>query len=139
MSPVDVLLVEDAAGDALLAIEALSDLPTPVKVHIARDGNQALQMLERGTFLPSLVLLDLNIPEVSGLQVLERFHSRSIPIVVLSGSSRETDKCLAMALGASEYVQKPTDLKAFRDTLWRVIEKWVSGKPSGAADEASAS
>jgi|SRR5579863_107617 len=129
MSPVDVLLVEDAAGDALIVIEALSEFPTPVKVHIARDGIQALQMLERGTFRPSLVLLDLNIPEVSGLQVLERYRSRSVPIVVLSASSRETDKGLAMALGASEYVQKPTDLRAFRDILWRVIERWASWKP----------
>src|SRR5271170_6159998 len=105
MTPVDVLLVEDSAGDALLAIEVLSEFPMPVKVHIARDGTQALQMLERGTFLPSLVLLDLNIPEVSGLEVLERYHSSSIPIVVLSASSRETDKCLAIELGASEYIQ----------------------------------
>ena len=125
MTPVDVLLVEDAAGDAVLAIHLLSQFPKPVKVHIARDGTQALQMLERGTFRPSLVLLDLNIPEVSGLEVLERYHSRSIPIVVFSGSSRETDKCLALELGASEYIQKPTDLQTYRETLWGIVERWV--------------
>jgi DNA-binding response OmpR family regulator len=95
--------------------------------------------LERGTFLPSLVLLDLNIPEVSGLEVLERYHSRSIPIIVLSASSRETDKCLAMALGASEYIQKSTDLRVFRDTLWGIVQRWVRSAPSGASSEASAS
>jgi DNA-binding response OmpR family regulator len=137
MTPVDVLLVEDSAGDALLAIEVLSEFPMPVKVHIARDGTQALQMLERGTFLPSLVLLDLDIPKVSGLEVLEQYRSRSIPIVVLSASSRETDKCLAIELGASEYIQKPTDLQAFRDTLWGILERWVSWKPSGTPNEAS--
>src|SRR5579863_765494 len=139
MSPVDVLLVEDAAGDALIVIEALSEFPTPVKVHIARDGIQALQMLERRTFRPSLVLLDLNIPEVSGLEVLERYHSRSIPIIVFSASSRETDKCLALELGASEYFQKPTDLQTYRETLWGILERWVSWKPNGAPNEASRS
>jgi len=130
MTPVDVLLVEDSAGDALVALQVLSEFPMPVKVHIARDGIQALQLLAGGTFLPSLVLLDLDIPKVSGLEVLERHHSSSIPIVVLSASSRETDKCLAMELGASEYIQKPTDLQTFRDTLWAILEKWVSWKPS---------
>jgi DNA-binding response OmpR family regulator len=131
--------VEDIAGDALLALQVLSDFPKPIKVHIARDGSQALQMLEEGAFRPSLILLDLNIPKVSGLEVLERYHSRNIPIVILSASSRETDKRLAMELGASDYIQKPTDPQTFRDTLWAILEKWVSWSPSGASDVASAS
>jgi CheY-like chemotaxis protein len=127
MNPVDVLLVEDCAGDALLACQILAEFPMPLKVHIALDGHQALQMLAGGTFSPRLVLLDLTIPELSGLQVLERYSSPDIPVVVFTGSSRETDKRLAMALGASEYIEKPTDLPAFRNALWGSIERWVFG------------
>jgi len=137
-TPVEVLLVEDSAGDALLASQVLAEFPLPVRVHIARDGAQALQMLAEGSFRPRLVILDLKIPEVSGLQVLERHHSPGIPIVVLSGSSRETDKNLAIALGAVEYVQKPTSLHAFRDALWGMVGRWVFGMPTGAANGASA-
>jgi CheY-like chemotaxis protein len=127
MTPVDVLLVEDCAGDALLACQILAAFPMPLKVHIAMDGQQALQMLAGGTFSPRLVLLDLSIPKISGLQVLERYSSPDIPVVVLSGSSRETDKRLAMALGASEYIEKPKDLPSFQNALWGSVEKWVFG------------
>ena len=137
ITPAEVLLVEDSAGDALLASQVLAEFPLPVRVHVARDGAQALQMLAGGTFRPRLVILDLNIPVVSGLQVLERHRSPGIPIVVLSGSSRETDKNLAIALGAVEYVQKPTSCHAFRDALWGIVERWVFAMPSGTANEAS--
>jgi len=127
-TPVDVLLVEDCAGDALLTRQMLAESPVRVKLHIARDGAQALQLLEGATFRPSLVILDLNLPEVSGLQVLKRYRSPGIPIVVFSGSSSETDRHSALALGASEYVCKPTDLQAFREAVWDIVEKWALEK-----------
>ncbi len=132
MTPVEVLLVEDCAGDALLASQILSEFPLPVKVHIARDGAQALQMLAGGSFRPSLVMLDLNLPEVSGLQVLKGYRGTSVPIVVFSGSSREADQRLALTLGASEYVQKPNDIEAFREAVWGIIEKWALGNQAAS-------
>jgi CheY-like chemotaxis protein len=128
MAPVEVLLVEDSPGDALLACQVLSEFRLPLKVHIARDGAQALQMLQARSWRPSVVMLDLDLPEVSGLQLLERYRPADIPMVVFSGSSRETDRNRALALGASDYVQKPTDLQAFRQALWGIIDNWALGK-----------
>src|ERR1700722_9580803 len=70
MSPSEVLLVEDNAGDALLVGQVLAEYPRPVHLRIARDGEQALQILGEPGFKPDLVILDLNIPRVSGYTVL---------------------------------------------------------------------
>lgn len=136
MIPVDVLLVEDCAGDALLATRVLSEFPIPVKVHIARDGAQALEMLRESAWRPKVVMLDLDIPEVSGHQVLNQHQPSGIPIVVFSGSPKETDKLLALSLGASDYVEKPTELTAFRGAVWGILRKWVfeNGRRNEASD-----
>jgi two-component system, chemotaxis family, response regulator Rcp1 len=124
MIPLEVLLVEDNAGDALLASQILAEAPIPVKLHIARDGAQALQMLAGERLKPDIVILDLGLPEIDGLRVMERYHPVDVPIVVFSASRRESDKLLAKALGASEYVVKPTDLQDFRDAVWGMIQRW---------------
>ena len=136
MTPVEVLLVEDNAGDALLASQILAEAPAPVKLHIARDGAQALQMLS-GSFKPNVVILDLSLPEIDGLHMMERYHPIDVPIVVFSASRKESDKLLAKALGASEYVVKPTDLQAFRDAVWGIVEKWGFGKQNGVSGAAT--
>ena len=130
MEPLEILLVEDNAGDALLATQALAEAPLPVKVHIARDGAQALQML--ASFQPNIVILDLRLPEIDGLKMLEYYHPTNVPIVVFSGSNRESDKLLAKASGASEYIVKPFDLRAFRSALWGIVERWGRKQGSGA-------
>jgi len=124
MIPVEVLLVEDNAGDALLASQVLAEAPIPVKLHIARDGAQALQMLTGERFKPDVVILDLGLPDIDGLHMMERYHPVDVPIVVFSASRRESDKLLAKALGASEYIVKPTDLRAFQDAVWGMIQRW---------------
>ncbi len=124
MIPVEVLLVEDNAGDALLASQILAEAPVPVKLHIARDGAQALHMLTGEHLKPDVVILDLGLPEIDGLRIMERYHPVDVPIVVFSASRRESDKLLAKALGASEYVVKPTDLQAFRDAVWGMVQRW---------------
>ena len=86
MKPVEVLLVEDNAGDTLLIQQILAEGSIPVRVHVARDGEQALQMLDNPEFRPGLVILDLNIPRVPGSAVLERYHSAKTPIVIFSSS-----------------------------------------------------
>jgi chemotaxis family two-component system response regulator Rcp1 len=134
MTALEVLLVEDNAGDALLASQILAEAPTPVKLHIARDGAQALQMLSSG-MKPSVVILDLNMPEIDGLHMMERYHPVDVPIVVFSASHRESDKLLAKALGASEFVVKPSDLQAFRDALIGIVERW-GRKRNGATGAA---
>jgi two-component system, chemotaxis family, response regulator Rcp1 len=128
MAPAVVLLVEDEAGDALLANQVLADAPFPVKLHIARDGGQALQMLSDQEFRPDVVILDLNLPEVNGFRMLQRFDRSEIPVVIFTASTRETDKVLAKGLGAVEYVVKPTDLDEFRRAVWGMVERWGGQK-----------
>lgn len=139
MLPVEVLLVEDNAGDALLASQILAEAPVPVKLHIARDGAQALQMLSSQHLKPDVVILDLTLPEMDGLRVMESYHPPDVPIVVFSASRRESDKLLAKALGAAEYVVKPSDLQAFRDAVWGMVQRWGGRRHSGSAGKATAS
>jgi DNA-binding NtrC family response regulator len=125
MKPVDILLVEDNAGDTLLIQQTLAEGSIPVKLHVARDGEQALQMLDNPEFTPGLIILDLNIPRIPGSAVLERYHSAEIPIVIFSSSWNEAEISRAMELGAREFAQKPTDLQAFSDVVCGMVERWA--------------
>jgi len=125
MKPVEVLLVEDNAGDTLLIQQTLAEGPLPVKLHVARDGEQALQMLDDPDFNPGLIILDLNIPRIPGSAVLERYHAQKTPIVIFSSSWNEAEISRAMELGAREFAQKPTDLQAFSDVICGMVERWA--------------
>ena len=89
-------------------------------------------MLADANLKLDLIILDLNLPRITGLGVLERYHPKDIPVVVFSASSMQTDREFALALGASDYVQKPIDLQAFADTVCGIITKWAGRKGSGA-------
>src|SRR5579864_9637360 len=130
MEPAHILLVEDSAGDTLL-VQQLS-CPVAYKLHIARDGEQALQMLADPNLKLDLIILDLNLPRITGLGVLERYHPKDIPVVVFTVSWRQTDREFALALGASEYIRKPSDLQAFTDAVCGIINKWARRKGIGA-------
>jgi CheY-like chemotaxis protein len=132
MEPAHILLVEDNAGDTLLVQQALASCPFAFRLHVARDGEQALAMLADPNFKLDLIILDLNLPRITGLGVLERYHPKDIPIVVFSASSRQTDKEFALALGASDYVEKPIDLRSFTDVVCGIILKWTGKKQSTA-------
>jgi CheY-like chemotaxis protein len=133
VEPAHILLVEDNVGDTLLIQQVLASCPVAFKLHIARDGEQALQMLADPNLKLDLIILDLNLPRITGLGVLERHHSKDTPVVVFSVSSRQTDKEFALALGASEYVEKPIDLPAFTDVVCEIVVKWLRQKQSGVA------
>jgi CheY-like chemotaxis protein len=100
MNSSEVLLVEDNAGDALLVGQALAECPTPVHLHVARDGEQALQILGEPDFRPDLIILDLNIPKISGYTVLASYQLKKTPIVVFTASENEGDVNRALMLGA---------------------------------------
>src|SRR5579862_8873841 len=100
MKPIHVLLAEDDVGDVLLVAKILDEYPIPVKLHIARDGMDALLLLAGGTFQPDLVIVDLSMPNISGHGVIERFHPTDVPIVVFSSSENEADIQRALKLGA---------------------------------------
>ena len=121
----EVLFVEDSAGDVLLTGQILADAPRPVKLHIARDGVQALSILGDRSFEPALIVVDLSLPGLSGFEVLERNPRKDIPVVVFSASINKAEKERAFALGAVGYVQKPMDLQAYREAVLGMIDRWA--------------
>jgi chemotaxis family two-component system response regulator Rcp1 len=134
-NPSEVLLVEDNAGDALLVGQALEEYPTPVHLHIARDGEQALHILEQPDFKPDLIILDLNIPKISGYAVLALYprKKRKTPVVVFSASENEADVSRAFSLGAKEFVHKPMELLDYKTAVCGMVRKWAAPKESGDA------
>ena len=121
---IQVLFVEDSAGDALLTGQILAGLRVPVKLTVARDGQQALSLLADRSYKPDLIILDLNLPIISGHVVLQRNERKEIPVVVFSVSWNDADIDRAFALGAREYIQKPMDLQAYKEAVRGMIEKW---------------
>lgn len=126
MVTVDVLLVEDSAGDALMTAQTLPNCTVPVKLHVARDGEQALTMLSDPDFRPAMIILDLNLPKISGNALLKRIPRKEIPVVVFSSSWNEVEIETVLMNGAREFVQKPTDIEAFNDAVCGMIQKWAA-------------
>jgi CheY-like chemotaxis protein len=135
--PVQVLLIEDSAGDALLTGQIVAESPIPIKLVIARDGVQALTMLDDPAFQPALIILDLNIPLISGHAILERNPRIDIPVVIFSVSDDPADKERALGSGAREYIQKPMDLESYKAAVWGIIEKWARPENGGAEGAAA--
>jgi CheY-like chemotaxis protein len=124
--PRHIFLIEDNAGDVLLIRQTLDSLGLPIQVHVARDGDQALFMLAEGHFQPDLILLDLNLPRVSGSWFLT--HSKpKVPVVVFSSSSNPADIRQAVELGVKEFVQKPSDLEQYAERVCRIVRDWLPG------------
>ncbi|MFJ5222769.1 response regulator [Streptomyces sp. NPDC088400] len=133
--PIEVLLVEDDAGDELMTREAFEDNKIRNTLHVVRDGQEALDFLyRRGDYeeapRPDLVLLDLNLPKYDGRQVLEEIKTdpelASIPVVVLTTSSAEEDILRSYKLHANAYVTKPVDLDQFIAAVRQIDEFFVS-------------
>ena len=126
VKPVEVLLVEDNPGDATLVRLALSQFEAPVNLRISADGMDALRVLGEDTYRPALVILDLNLPKLSGHEVLDAYRGpRRAPVVVFSSSCQIDDVKRARALGAQDYIQKPTDLQPFIDAVLGIAGRWI--------------
>ena len=123
MNSIELLMVDDNAAETLLLMYALEDCTRPVKFHFAKDGPEALQMLSERTF--DLVVLDLNLPGMSGYEVLEQCDPSRVPVVIFSVSSNQADAKRAVELGAREFVHKPVSLEAYRHAVLKMIETWV--------------
>ena len=122
--PIELLLIEDNPADAGLVRESLRSSAIPVNLTVAEDGERALELLKSVDFKPSLVLLDLNIPRIDGLTLLERCAVKSANVVVFCSSSMQRDIDKALALGAKACVQKPGDLHAYITAVCGIVEKW---------------
>jgi DNA-binding response OmpR family regulator len=92
---------------------------------VAVDGEQAIRMLAARRFEPDLVILDLNIPKVSGLLVLEQCEA-DLPVVIFTSSSNPQDRRCALELGAKEFVQKPMGLQAYTQVVSQMVRNWAS-------------
>lgn len=134
MSPANrrpILLVEDSPMDLDLTLRALSTRKLANAIEVARDGEEALAQMARwdaGAPPPVVILLDLRLPRVSGLEVLRRVktHPRygSIPVVVLTTSRDDTDVREAYALGANSYIVKPVEFEKFVEVAHQVDLYW---------------
>jgi CheY-like chemotaxis protein len=123
-----ILLVEDIDADAILLREALIDAGLGKDLVVAPDGEQALEMLRNGP-LPQLVLLDLNLPRVSGHKLLEDIRAdkrlAALPVVVLSTSNSPADIAFAYGHNANAYVRKPNGYEALTAVACAIRDFWT--------------
>jgi CheY-like chemotaxis protein len=130
---IKVLAVEDNPNDVAIIKRAMSKSDVKCELYFARDGAEALDFLyQQGDFedapRPDLILLDLNLPKIKGLEVLAKIkadeHLRRLPVIVLTISEREEDMVKAYDSGAASYMTKPVDSKDFERLIQTVQDYW---------------
>ena len=134
-----ILLVEDNEQDELLTLRAIKQNRVVNEVRVARDGQEALSMLglrmggdgvdNESGHLPQVVLLDLKLPKIDGLEVLKEIRAnprtRLLPVVLLTTSNEETDIVSGYSLGANSYVRKPVDFDEFIEAVRQLGLYWL--------------
>lgn len=139
-----LLLVEDNSQDEMLILRSLRKIDLADAVDVVRDGQQAIDYLFRegefadrdGWRLPAVVVLDIGLPRLSGLEVLERLRAdsrtRLLPVVMLTSSDEERDRLESYRNGANSYVRKPVDFSDFSETVARLGAYWLgTNQPPG--------
>jgi two-component system response regulator len=123
-----VLLAEDSPDDVEITRRAFKRCRLSCELLVARDGEEALKTLRAAKPLPDFALLDINLPRLSGFQVLEGIRAdpclRVLPVIVLSASAREEDVFKSYDLGANSFIQKPVVFDAFLETLEVLFKYW---------------
>ncbi|MHB8629934.1 MAG: response regulator [Aggregatilineales bacterium] len=133
---VHVLLVEDNPDDEELALHAFTQRNLANEIHVVRDGAEALEFIfrtgayaQRTNHNPKVILLDLKLPKVDGLEVLRRVKSdpdtRTIPVVVMTSSREERDLVKAYDLGVNSYIVKPVDFEQFTVSMQELGFYWL--------------
>jgi two-component system response regulator len=137
MNSKDILLVEDNPSDVKLTKRALEQNQITNELIVAEDGQEALDYLfATGRYagrnvrdLPAVVLLDLKLPKIEGLEVLQRIRAneftRLLPVVILTSSDQEVDMIASYNLGANSYIRKPVDFKQFTDAVRTLGMYWL--------------
>ena len=129
----EILLIEDNLGDVLLTKEAFRHTHFKYNLRVAKDGDEALKILnQKDQFkecpLPDLILLDLSLPKIDGREVLERIKSnmnlKNIPVTILSGSDAESDMTSSYDLHANSYVVKPDNFDDFKEIAASIENFW---------------
>jgi len=132
---VKILLVEDNPDDIELTLRAFENHKLANEITVARDGEEALDILfqrgedKAGYFMPDLVLLDLKLPKVDGLEVIKKVKSnpvtQAIPVVVLTSSKEEHDLVESYRLGVNSYIHKPVDFEEFTEAVSQLGLYWL--------------
>lgn len=138
MSDRAILVVEDNPQDEMLTLRALRKVNLANQVEVVRDGQQALDYLHgtgeftsrAGARLPAVVLLDLNLPRIGGLEVLRHLRNdertRLLPVVILTSSDEDRDRMRSYENGANSFVRKPLDFGEFAETVARLGAYWLA-------------
>ncbi|HJV28373.1 MAG TPA: response regulator [Aromatoleum sp.] len=133
-----ILLVEDNPQDEMLMLRALKKVNLANEVAVARDGQQAVDYLfgegefasRAGAELPTVVLLDIGLPRLSGLEVLVRLRAdprtKLLPVVILTSSDEERDRLRSYEVGANSFVRKPLDFSEFAEKVARLGVYWLA-------------
>lgn len=133
-----ILLVEDNPQDEMLALRALRKAHVANRIDVVRDGQQALDYLFRdgeftgreGPELPTVVLLDIGLPRLTGLEVLQRLRAdertRLLPVVMLTSSDEDADRLASYENGANSFVRKPLSFGEFAETVARLGVYWLA-------------
>ena len=131
--PGEILVVDDEEGDIRLLVEGFKEARLPHRLHSVADGEAALAFLRRtGEYAdrprPDLVLLDINLPRLSGLEVLAALKAdqslRQVPVVMMTSSAAERDVAVAYAAGANSYIVKPADVARLVDIAETIDAFW---------------
>jgi CheY-like chemotaxis protein len=129
-----ILLVEDDPDHELLTIRALRKASIANEIKVARDGEEAINLLfgngpETLKLLPQVILLDLKLPKVEGLEVLRRIRegerTRTLPVVILTSSDEESDVVRSYRLGVNSYIRKPVDFNEFAEATRQLGMYWL--------------
>jgi len=129
--PLELLLVEDNPHDIELTLRVFKKHNIANSIKVARDGAEALEFLNGAAAesLPQVILLDLKLPKVNGLEVLGQIKSdsrtRNIPVVVLTSSREDRDLLLCYELGINSYIVKPVDFKQFTESIRQLGVYWL--------------
>lgn len=136
VEPVEILLVEDNVDDVELTREALSVGKIQNRLRVLQDGQEALEYLlghgryaARPAHLPGLIVLDLRLPRLDGIEVLKRIKAepilKRVPVIVLTTSKRDEDIVQSYDLGVNSYIQKPVGFEKFIETVKNLELYWI--------------
>lgn len=135
MQEIHIMLVEDSEGDVVLTLEAFKEAKIKNKVTVAKDGEEALNMLHQvgkheNAELPDLILLDINLPKIDGKEVLYKIKNhhtlKTIPVVMLTTSGDEQDIHYSYSNYASCYIIKPVSIDKFLEVVRSIEDFWLN-------------